>query len=88
MVGLIRNLNLTQNPTFTDATISGDLTVNGTTTTINSTTMTVDDNNIELNSVASPTDVNADGGGITVKGTTDKTLIWDDANNNWTLNQS
>ena len=59
--------------------ISGDLTVNGTTTTVNSTTVSVDDKNIELGSVASPSDVTADGGGITLKGTTDKTFNWVDA---------
>jgi len=65
-----------------------DLTVEGTTTTINSTTLTVDDKNIELGSVGSPTDTTADGGGITLKGTSDKTIIWDNANDNWTLNQN
>jgi len=70
------------------ATITGDLIVNGTTTTINSTTLTVDDKNIELGTVSSPTDITADGGGITLKGTTDKTLIWDNANDNWSFNQS
>ncbi len=59
--------------------ISGDLTVNGTTTTVNSTTISVDDKNIELGSIASPTDVTADGGGITLRGTTDKTFNWIDA---------
>jgi len=59
-----------------NTTITGNLTVNGTTTTINSTTITVDDINIELGSTASPTDVTAAGGGITLKGTTDKTISW------------
>ena len=59
-----------------NATITGDLTVNGTTTTVNSTTLTVDDKNIELGSVATPTDVTADGGGITLKGATDKSITW------------
>lgn len=68
-------------------TLTGDLTVGGTTTTVNSTTVTVDDKNLELGSVASPTDTTADGGGITLKGTTDKTIIWDNANDNWTSNQ-
>lgn len=53
-----------------------DLTVNGTATTINSTTLTIDDKNIELASVASPTDTTADGAGITIKGATDKTFNW------------
>jgi hypothetical protein len=56
--------------------VTGDLTINGTTTTINATTITVDDKNIELGSVASPTDVTADGGGITLKGATDKSITW------------
>jgi len=57
-------------------TVTGDLTVNGTTTTINAVTLTVDDKNIELGSVASPTDTTAEGGGITLKGATDKTITW------------
>lgn len=57
-------------------TVQGNLTVNGITTTVNSTTVTVDDKNIELNSITSPTDTNADGGGITIKGTTDKIIAY------------
>lgn len=68
-------------------TITGDLTVNGTTTTINSTTLNVDDKNIVLGDVASPTDAGADGGGITLKGTTDKTFTWIDATDAWTSSE-
>jgi len=71
----------------TSLTLSGDLTVNGTTTTVNSTTMSVDDKNIELGSVASPSDVTADGGGITLKGATDKTFNWVDATDSWTSSE-
>lgn len=71
-----------------DLTVGGDLTVNGTVTSVNSTTVTIDDKNIELGSTASPTDVGADGGGITLKGTTDKTIVWLDATDSWTFNQS
>lgn len=67
--------------------VGGNLTVNGTTTTVNSTTVTVDDKNIELGSVASPTDAGADGGGITLKGTTDKTFNWVDATDAWTSSE-
>jgi hypothetical protein len=67
--------------------ITGNLTVNGTTNTINSTTITVDDKNIELGSVASPTDTTADGGGITLKGATDKTFNWVDATDAWTSSE-
>ena len=66
--------------------VEGNLSVNGLVTTINSTTITVDDKNIELGSTASPTDVTADGGGITLKGLTDKTFTWDAASNSWTSN--
>ena len=72
----------------TSLTLSGDLTVNGTTTTINSTTITVDDKNIELGSSASPTDAGADGGGITLKGATDKTFNWVDATDAWTSSEN
>jgi hypothetical protein len=68
-------------------TIGGDLTVNGTTTTINSTTVTTDDKNIVLADTASPSDAAADGGGITLKGTTDKTWNWIDATDAWTSSE-
>jgi hypothetical protein len=71
-----------------DVIIAGDLTVNGTTTTINSTTLTVDDKNIELGSVDSPTDATADGGGITLKGATDKTILWTNSTDSWDFNQN
>jgi hypothetical protein len=67
--------------------LSGDLTVNGTTTTINSTEITVDDKNLTLGSVATPTDAGADGGGLTLKGTTDKTFSWIDATDAWTSSE-
>jgi hypothetical protein len=74
--------------TGTSLTLSGDLTVNGTTTTINSTTVSVDDKNLELGSSASPTDAGADGGGITLKGDTDKTFNWIDATDAWTSSEN
>ena len=52
--------------TGADLTLSGNLTVNGTTTTVNSTTLTVDDKNIELGSVDTPTNDTTNGGGITI----------------------
>jgi len=71
-----------------DLVVTGNFTVNGTTTTINATTITVDDKLIELGAVGTPTDTTADGGGISLKGSTDKTIIWDNTNDNWTANQS
>jgi hypothetical protein len=166
---------LSASPTITgtltaaDVTISGSLIVNGTTTTVNSSTLTVDDKNIALGSIVSavvsstgtvgtvsgtgpytstitnmvtttglvpgavitatngtgdfgsgtvqvatiasatsitvtsnlafnagtvtnitatgPTDTSADGGGITVKGTTDKTFNWVDSTDAWTSSE-
>ncbi len=72
----------------TSLTLSGDLTVNGTTTTINSTELSVDDKNIVLGDVAIPTDTTADGGGITLKGATDKTFNWVDATDSWTSSEN
>jgi len=70
-----------------NVTISGDLQVDGATTTVQSTTVTIDDKNIELGSVASPSNTTADGGGITLKGATDKTLKWINSTGCWTFNQ-
>ena len=67
--------------------VAGNLQVDGTTTTVNSTTLTVDDKNIELGTVGSPSDTTADGGGITLKGASDKTILWDNANDNWTSSE-
>ena len=67
--------------------ITGNLTVNGTTTTVNSTTMSVDDKNIELGSTSSPSDSGASGGGITLKGGTDKTFNWIDSTDSWTSSE-
>lgn len=63
--------------------VTGNLTINGSTTTINATTITVDDKNIELGSIASPTNATADGGGITLRGTTNKTITWSNATSAW-----
>jgi hypothetical protein len=81
-VGVGENLNVGG-----QLTVTGNLVVNGTTTTINSTTLSVDDVEIELGQVASPTDITADGGGIRLKGTTDKLISWSNATKYWTFNQ-
>jgi len=70
-----------------DLVVSGDLTVNGTTTTISSTTINVDDKNIELGAVDTPTDTTADGGGLTLKGDTDKTFNWVNSTDAWTASE-
>ena len=70
-----------------DITIGSNLIVDGTTTTISSETLLVEDKNIELGTVASPSDTTADGGGITLKGATDKTIKWISSTGAWTFNQ-
>ena len=82
-VGTLGSLSITG-----DLTVGGTFTVNGTVTTINSTTLTVDDKNIELGSVADPTNATANGGGISLLGATPKTIIWDSTNNNWTSSEN
>jgi hypothetical protein len=70
-----------------DLTVSGNLNINGTTTNINTTNLVVEDKNIILADVTSPTDVTADGAGITIKGATDKTFNWVDATDAWTSSE-
>ena len=69
--------------TGTSLTLSGDLVVNGNTTTISSTTLEVGDKNIVL-AKSSTTEAGADGGGITLKGLVDHTWNWIDSTDAWT----
>ena len=72
-------------------TIAGHLTVNGTTTTINSTTLQIDDKQIELAHSPSGSegdDAAVDGGGIILKSSdSDKEIKWVNADDAWTFNQ-
>lgn len=70
------------------AVIEGDLTVNGTTTTVNTSNVTIEDKNLILANVVSPSDSTADGGGITIKGATDKTFNYVEASNWMALSES
>lgn len=71
-----------------DLVISGNLTVNGTTVTVNAESIIVEDKNIELANISSPSNVAADGGGITLKGTTDKTFNWSNSTGSWTSSEN
>jgi hypothetical protein len=82
-------LNLGANTlTATDVIVNGDLTVSGTTTTINTETLTVADNTVVLNSNytgSSPTEnagIEINRGGGTEP---NKTLIWDETSDKWTV---
>ena len=59
-------------------TVGGNLTVNGTQTTIDSTTLSVEDKNIGIGSVTTPTNTTATGGGLTLFGGADgdKSFTW------------
>ena len=62
-------------------TVGGNLTVNGTTTTIDSATLSVEDANIGIGSVTTPTNTTANGGGLTLFGGADgdKEFKWIDS---------
>ena len=72
-------------------TVGGDLVVNGTTTTVNSTTLQIDDINIELAhspNGSSVGDASVNGGGITlVSSDGDKTILWQNDNKAWEFSE-
>ena len=72
-----------------NATVTGNLNVNGTTTTIDTATLSVEDKNIGIGSVTTPTNSTASGGGLTLFGGADgdKSLTWNvsGSNNYWEL---
>jgi hypothetical protein len=82
-LGLPANVTISNN-----LTVTGDLIVNGNTTTLNTATLVVEDKNIVLANSASPTDTTADGAGITILGATDKTFTWVDATDAWTSSEN
>jgi len=87
-LGITGTLDVSSNATVGgDLTVVGDLTVEGATTTLETQTVTVEDKNIELGVVDTPTDTTADGGGITLRGATDKTINWIDATDAWTFSE-
>jgi len=71
---------LSANATGTNLTLSGNLTVNGTQTVINTNVLDIADKTIGIGSTSAPSDSLANGAGIVIYGTTNKTLTWDNAN--------
>ena len=67
-------------------TLSGNLTVNGTQTIINTQVLDVADKNIGIGSTSSPSDALADGAGLTIYGTTNKTLTYNDTKKGFETN--
>ena len=70
--------SLAAGATGADLTLSGNLTVNGTTTTIDTATLNIEDRNIGIASVSNPSDTTADGAGLTIFAGADgnKILQW------------
>jgi len=76
-----RGNSTTNSITVGDATVTGNLTVQGTTTTLETATLSVEDKNITINYSTGDSSGSADGAGITIQdavnSTTDATILWD-----------
>jgi hypothetical protein len=70
--------------------VRGNLTVEGNTTTLNTTNLSIKDLLIELGKVDSPDNATATGGGILLEGGNDgdKTLVWQLASTAWTSSEN
>jgi len=91
LIGSSLNLFQSSNSLITTAdglSIDGNLTVSGNIVSIDTQTLVVEDVNIELGNVSSPSNTTANGGGITLKGTTDKTFVWSNATQSWTSSEN
>ena len=85
---LIANTNMTGTATAVNITMSGDLTVNGSTTTLDTTNTVIEDNLIGLNNGAGS---NANDAGLIIeRGSTgnDALFMWDESEDKWTLGTS
>ena len=78
----------TGSATGVNLTLSGNLVVNGTTTTVNTENLEVKDKNIIVGKVTTPSDTTADGGGITLLGSSNKTFNWVNATDAWTSSEN
>ncbi len=85
VVAIGQAVSTTSDVTFNDAVVNGNLTVNGTTTTVNTETLNLADNQIVFNS--NETGTPTQNGGIEIeRGTEDnKTLVWNEADDKWTV---
>ena len=85
VVSIGQAVGTSSNVQFNDATITGNLTVNGTTTTVNSNTVNIGDNIIVLNSDETGTP-SQDAGIEIERGTADNLkLYWDETNDLWKM---
>ena len=70
-----------------DMRVTGNLTVEGDSFVTEAETLQIADKNIELAVVSNPTNLTCDQGGITLKGTTDKTFQWLNLTSSWTSSE-
>ena len=84
-VAIGQAVSTTSDVTFNDVVVSGNLTVSGTTTTVNTETINLADNQIVLNSNEAGTPTQ--NGGIEIeRGTAaNKTLVWNETDDKWTV---
>ena len=68
--------------------VRGDMIIEGNNLSVEVATMQVEDKNIELAYTASPTDVLADGGGIIIKGTSDKTILYNNVDPRFDISET
>ena len=80
------DLGTGDSPTFADLTLSGNLTVNGTTTTLNTATLDVEDLNITVAKNAADSAA-ADGAGLTVDGAS-ATFTYSHSGTKWNMNKA
>lgn len=85
---------LTEDPAYPldvngDTRLAGNVLIEGTFTNIKSANLYINDKNIQLAyGQASPSESGADGGGITVIGATDHTLVWRNNGTGWNANDN
>ena len=78
--------------TVANATVTGNLTVQGSTTTLDTATLQVEDKNITLNYSTGDSSGSADGAGITIQdavsSSTDATILWDATNDKFSFSHN
>jgi lipopolysaccharide export system protein LptA len=81
--------NVTIGDSNSTVTITGNLTVSGDTTTLNTATLSVEDAEIVIGNVAGASNTTANNGGIRLEAGSDgdKTITWDSSNTNWTTSE-
>jgi hypothetical protein len=85
VISIGQAVGTSDNVTFGDVIVSGDLTVSGTTTTVNTETINLADNIILFNSNASGTPTENAGIEIERGDATNKTLLWNETDDKWTV---